>query len=328
MTSALLAAALLLAAAAALGGICRRVWRWAATPEPFRIPTTTGQQPSIDGIAASRVDSPSTRAGVVGRMAIEMLLFRSLFRHTAAGPGRGAAAARLVYAERKGLWLGAMAFHWSLLVVAVRHLRLVVDPAPRAVAALSAVDGFLEIGAPRWYAADVVLAAALVYLLGRRIANPLLRYLTLPADYLALAALLAVAGSGIVLRYVARPDLVAVREFTLSVAALAPRAMAAPGFWLTAHLLSAALLLVMLPATKMAHAAGAWFSPTRNQANDSRRRLHVNPWNAPAPFHRYEEWESEFRDKLAAAGIPTERPRAQAAAGPPAAGPAEGAGTA
>ena len=60
-------------------------------------------------------------------------------------------------------------------------------------------------------------------------------------------------------------------------------------------------------STKMVHAAGMWLSPTRNQANDGRRRRHVNPWNAPAPFHTYEEWEDEFREKLQAAGLPIER---------------------
>ena len=59
--------------------------------------------------------------------------------------------------------------------------------------------------------------------------------------------------------------------------------------------------------TKMVHAAGAWFSPTRNQRNDSRRRRRINPWNAPVPVHTYEAWEDEFRDKLEAAGIPLER---------------------
>ena len=56
------------------------------------------------------------------------------------------------------------------------------------------------------------------------------------------------------------------------------------------------------------HAAGVWLSPTRNQANDTRRRRHVNPWNRPAPHHTYAEWEHEFRDKLKAAGLPVEKP--------------------
>jgi nitrate reductase gamma subunit len=309
MISALLAVALYGAAASSLGGLCWRIWRWAATPEPFQIPTTTGQQPSIEAVAASRIESPSTRWGVIARMALELFLFRSLFRNTAAGPtfGSGEVAARPVFLERKGLWLGALAFHWSLLVVVVRHLRLLVEPSPRIAEALAAVDGFFQVGLPHWYVTDVILIVALGYLLARRLANPLLRYLTLPADYLALGALLTVAGTGVIVRYVARTDVVAVRQFTLSLVSLSPTAIPAPGFWLAAHVLSVAFLLAILPMTKMVHAAGAWFSPTRNQRNDSRRRRRINPWNAPVPVHTYEAWEDEFRDKLEAAGIPLER---------------------
>jgi len=301
-----LSIALYAAAALFICGLAWRVWAWARTPEPFRIPTTTGQQRSLAWIARSRVESPSTRLGVAGRLALEGLLFRSLFRNTVPGPGaRGAEPCPPpVFLERKALWLGAMALHWSLLVIVVRHLRLFVDPVPGLAAGLAALDGFFEIGTPRWYATDAIVAAALVYLLVRRLRDPLLRYLTLPADYLALAALMAVTGTGLALRYGARVDLVGVRAFTLGLAALAPVPLRDTSPWLAAHLAAAAFLLSMLPFTKMVHAAGLWLSPTRNQANNSRRRRHVNPWNAPVDVHGYEAWRDQFRDKLAAAGLP------------------------
>ena len=87
-------------------------------------------------------------------------------------------------------------------------------------------------------------------------------------------------------------------------AAFAPVPLPAAGIWLAAHLAAASFLLAVLPFTKMVHAAGIWLSPTRNQANDSRRRRHVNPWNAPVPARGYAAWRDEFRDKLAAAGLP------------------------
>jgi nitrate reductase gamma subunit len=300
-----LAAALYAAAAVCLGGLVWRVWTWATTPEPFRIPTTTGQQRSLPWITPSRIESPSSALGVAGRLACEALLFRSLFRNTA--PARQSVPPSCpppVFLERKALWLGAMALHWSLLVILVRHLRLFVDPVPGAVAAVAALDGFFEVGSPRWYATDVMVAAALLYLLARRLRDPLLRYLTLPADYLALAALAAVAGTGIVLRYAVRVDLVDVRAYTLGLAALAPVPLRDLNLWLAAHLAAVAWLATALPFTKLVHAAGAWLSPTRNQANDSRRRRHTNPWNAPVEVHGYEAWRDEFREKLAAAGLP------------------------
>ena len=168
MVSALLAVALYGAAASSLGGLCWRIWRWGVTPEPFQIPTTTGQQPSIEGIAASRIESPSTRWGVVARMALELFLFRSLFRNTAAGPtfGSGEVAARPIFLERKGLWLGALAFHWSLLVVVVRHLRLLVEPPPRiaeTAAGLLNSIGLENVGLERFRADESVSESSLKY---------------------------------------------------------------------------------------------------------------------------------------------------------------------
>ena len=91
------------------------------------------------------------RLGVIGRMLLEVCLFRSLFRNagfgkTSAGPG---GFQGLIFPERKALWLGAMALHWSLFVIVVRHLRLFVDPVPRVVVSLAALDGFFEVGSPR-----------------------------------------------------------------------------------------------------------------------------------------------------------------------------------
>ncbi len=56
------------------------VWRiigWAKSPVPFSIPTTGGQQRSLDWIKPARLDSPFTKTGTVGRMVLEVLLFRS-----------------------------------------------------------------------------------------------------------------------------------------------------------------------------------------------------------------------------------------------------------
>ena len=50
------------------------------------------------------------------------------------------------------------------------------------------------------------------------------------------------------------------------------------------------------------HMGGIFLSPTRNLANDNRRRRHVNPWNPQVEVHTYAQWEDEFRDKLVAAG--------------------------
>jgi nitrate reductase gamma subunit len=305
-------------AAIFLCGVSGRVWAWATTPEPFRIPTTCGQQRSLAGIRPARLESPNSSAGVVGRMLLEVVLFRSLFRNTAAGrPDPVVLCPPPIFLERKALWLGAMTFHWALLVIVLRHLRLFVEPVPWIVRAASAADGFFEVGLPPVYATDVLVAGALVYLLFRRLRDPLLRYLSLPADYLALGVLLLIVGSGIAMRHFGRIDLVAVRQYTLAIAAFPagaspwpalPAGVASPSSttvpWFVVHVLAVSFLLAILPFSKLMHAAGVWFSPTRNRATDSRRRRHVNRWNAPVPVHGYQEWENEFHEKIRAAGLP------------------------
>ena len=173
-------------------GICARVWRWAATPVPFRIPTTCGQQKSLSWIKPATLENPSTGVGAAARLALEMLLFRSLFRNTRCN----VAESKATFGESKLLWLGAMAFHWSLLHDPARHLRLLVEPVPAFVLVLQRVDGFFQVGLPVVYASDVIVIAALLYLLLRRMREPLVRYISLFTDYFALFLLLGIALSG------------------------------------------------------------------------------------------------------------------------------------
>src|SRR5450759_1390010 len=63
-------------------GFVYRVVRWAKSPVPYHIPTTCGQQKSLPWIKASNLESPHNRLGVAGRLAMEVLFFRSLFRNT------------------------------------------------------------------------------------------------------------------------------------------------------------------------------------------------------------------------------------------------------
>jgi nitrate reductase gamma subunit len=62
-------------------GVVLRVVKWSRSPVPFRITTTCGQQKSLPWIKADNLESPSNLPGVVGRMALEVLFFRSLFRN-------------------------------------------------------------------------------------------------------------------------------------------------------------------------------------------------------------------------------------------------------
>jgi nitrate reductase gamma subunit len=288
-----------------LAGLSWRVIRWSLSPVPFRIPTVCGQQRSLGWIKPSRLESPSTALGVLGRMALEILLFRSLFRNTRADLRDGP---RLIFGEDKYLWLGALAFHWSLLFVVLRHLRLLVEPVPRFVAAIEQVDGFFHVGAPVLYVTDVVIVAALLYLLQRRFRDARVRYISLFTDYFALFLLLAIAVTGIWMRYFGRVDVTALKQFAVGLATFSPVLPATPSPWFFAHLTLVCTLAAYFPFSKLVHMGGVFLSPTRNLANNNRMKRHENPWNYPVKVHTYEEWEAEFHDKIAAAGLPLERP--------------------
>ncbi|HUB32564.1 MAG TPA: sulfate reduction electron transfer complex DsrMKJOP subunit DsrM [Bryobacteraceae bacterium] len=293
------------AAFAALAlGLCWRVVRWSLVPVPFHIPTVCGQQKSLPWIRSSRLESPDTAAGVAGRMALEVFAFRSLFRHT---ESRLESGPRLIYREARWLWLAAIAFHWSMLVILVRHLRLFVDPPPAPAVWLDRLDGFFQVGAPVFYLSDGLILLALLYLFQRRLRRPLVRYISLFTDYFALCLLLGIAVTGIWMRYIARTDVVAVKQFAISLTVFAPVVPKSAGAWFYAHLALVSTLAAWLPFSKLMHLGGVFLSPTRNLANDSRMRRHVNPWNYPVKVHTYEEWEQEFHDKIAAAGLPLEK---------------------
>lgn len=283
-----------------IGGLCWRVMGWARSPVPFRIPTTCGQQKSLPWIKSAPLDNPSTGLGAVGRMALEVLLFRSLFRNNRAE----IYDQRYVFGDSKWLWLGALAFHWSLLVIVLRHLRLFVQPVPAFVLALGKVDSFFQIGAPALYLSNVVVLCALAYLLLRRLRDLRLRYISQFSDYFAVLLLLGIALTGVLMRYGTRVDVVAVKQLAIGLATFQPVVPEGLGIVFPIHLMMVSALAAYFPFSKLVHMGGVFLSPTRNLANNSRMKRHVNPWNYPVKTHTYAEWEEEFRDKLAMAGIP------------------------
>jgi len=287
-----------------LVGIAWRVVSWSRSPVPFRIPTTCGQQKSLPWIKAGWLESPWTTMGVIARMALEILLFRSLFRNTKAELRQGP---RLVYGENKFLWLGALAFHWSFLIIFLRHLRFFMEPVPGFVHLLQNLDGFFQVGHPVFYVTDAVLLASLAYLLSRRVFAPQIRYISLFTDYFALFLLLGLAVSGVLMRYFTKVSIVAVKQFALGLVTFSPVMPPELGTLFFVHVLFLSALVIYFPFSKLVHMGGVFLSPTRNLANNNRMKRHINPWHYPVKVHTYEEYEDEFRDKMEAAGLPVEK---------------------
>jgi nitrate reductase gamma subunit len=287
-----------------LVGLAYRVLRWANAPVPFRITTTCGQQKSLPWIKSNRIDNPSTALGAFIRMVFEIFLFRSLFRNTKSELREGP---KLVFGEEKFLWLGAMAFHWSFLVIFLRHLRFFLDPVPGCVLFLQNLDGFFQIGTPEIYATNVILVAGLCYLLLRRIVDARVRYFSLLADYFALFLILGLAISGILMRYWFKTDISEVKQLALGLVTFAPIVPEGIGALFFMHLFLLSVLIAYFPFSKLMHMGGVFLSPTRNLANNNRIKRHINPWNYPVKVHTYEEWEEEFRDKIVACGLPLDK---------------------
>jgi nitrate reductase gamma subunit len=285
-------------------GFSYRILKWAGSAVPFRIPATCGQQKTLDFIKSDTLDNPHNLMGVVGRMALEILCFRSLFRNTKA---KLTEDKDLVYGRDKWLWLGALAFHWSFLIVLLRHFRFFAEPVPAFVWGLQELDGVFKIGVPVGFVTSVVLLVSVTYLFIRRVVVPQVRYISLPADYFPLFLILAIAVSGFLMRHFYKVDIVTVKQLTMSLVSFSPAVPEGIGVIFFAHLFFVSVLFAYFPLSKLMHLGGVFLSPTRNLANTSRMKRHVNPWNYDVNVHTYEEYEDEFRDVMRGAGLPLDK---------------------
>ena len=222
-------------------GVGRKIVQYWRTPAPLKIPTTP---------------APVTTAGVVWRMAKEVTIFESLFRST------------------KWTWLFGWMFHVALALAFVRHLRYVISPDNPFwfLIHLEVVQTFGKY-------AGFAMVAGLLGLLARRVFVDRVRYISAPSDFLMLLLILAIAGSGLMMTFVAHTDIVALKAFMLGLIRFDWQPL--PGSpVLLAHLSFVLLLMLIFPFSKLLHAPGVFFSPTRNQKDDARERRHLAPWAA------------------------------------------------
>ncbi|MEZ4526518.1 MAG: sulfate reduction electron transfer complex DsrMKJOP subunit DsrM [Desulfobacterales bacterium] len=286
-----------------VAGFVYRVMGWAASPVPFRIPTTCGQQKSLPWIRQSKFDCPDTVAGVVVRMILEVVLFRSLFRNLKLRIKDG----RLFYGLEIFLWLGALAFHYAFFVTALRHLRFFAEPVPFFVKIVEQLDGFFQFGLPIVYMSGLVLLAAVIYLCLRRMLTPQVNYISLAADYFPLFLIIGIAVTGILMRYFVKVNVVAVKELTMGLATFHPVIPQGISGLFYVHLFFVCVLLAYFPFSKLMHMGGIFMSPTRNMPCNNRAERHVNPWNYPVEVHSYEEYEDHFRELMIEAGLPVDK---------------------
>jgi nitrate reductase gamma subunit len=257
-------------------------------------------------------------------MALEILTFRSLFRNTRMKLKEGG---RISYQLELFLWIGALAFHYALLVVLIRHLRLFIEPVPFWVQLIENVDSFFRIeiiypafkfGLPGVFISGIVLLAAVSYLFLRRLFVGQVKYISIASDYFPLFLIFGIAFSGIFMRYVTKVDVTAVKELTMGLVTFRPTIPDGVSAVFFVHIFFVSILLAYFPFSKLMHLGGVFLSPTRNMATDTRVRRHVNPWNYPVPVHTYDEYEDEFREKMVEVGLPVEKMPEPASAEEPA----------
>lgn len=287
-------------------GFFYRVTKWSRSAVPFRIPTTCGQQKSLPWIKQNCIDNPSTGAGVFLRMIFEIFLFRSLFRNTKAAFNRSEKN-ELTYSWEIFLWVGALAFHYAFLTVILRHLRFFLEPVPSCLKFLEFMDGIAQVGLPGVMISGIVLLAAALFLLLRRIFDQKVSYISLAADYFPLFLIIGIAITGISMRYFTKVDIVSIKAFTMGLASLHPVIPEGVGGLFYAHVLLVSTLFAYFPVSKLMHMGGIFLSPTRNMANNTRAVRHINPWNYDVKTHTYEEYEDDFREKMIEAGLPVDK---------------------
>ncbi len=195
--------------------------------------------------------APTTTTGVALRLTREVVLFESLFKSS------------------KWTWIFGWMFHAALLLVLLRHLRYFQQPVWTPVVFVQFFGTY----------AGFAMVAGLAGLWARRFLVDRVRYISTPSDHLHLALLLAIGLSGLGMRFVAHTDIVALKAFMLGLMRLDVQPLPADPLLLL-HLSLVALLLIVFPISKLLHAPGLFFSPTRNQADTSREARHIAAWAA------------------------------------------------
>lgn len=195
--------------------------------------------------------APTGAGGVVLRLLREAVFFESLFKSS------------------KWTWLFGWVFHAALLLVLLRHLRYFQQPVWAPIVAVQSFGTY----------AGFAMVAGLAGLWARRFLVDRVRWISTPSDHLHLALLLAIGASGLLMRFVAHTDIVAVKAFMLGLMRLEIQPLPAQPLLLL-HLALVALLMIVFPISKLLHAPGLFFSPTRNQADDPREARHLAAWAA------------------------------------------------
>jgi len=195
--------------------------------------------------------APVTRTGVAMRMFREIAFFESLFR------------------SNKWIWIFGYLFHFGLFMVLARHFRYFTNP----------VWTWVDLIQPFGLYAAFAMVAGLAGLWARRFVVDRVRYISALSDHLMLALLLMIALTGLSMDYITHTDIVSLKAFFLGLMYFNWHPIPEDPLLLL-HLGLVATLMIIFPISKLMHAPGVFFSPTRNQVDNPREQRHLAPWAA------------------------------------------------
>lgn len=219
-----------------IAGIGRKIYIYAKTPAPLKIPTTP---------------APITRAGVVWRLIKEVTVFQSLFK------------------ANKWIWLFGWLFHFGLLLVLLRHLRYFIEP----------TWFWIDLIQPFGKYGSIAMVVGLFGLWGRRFLVDRIRYISSPSDHLMLILLISIGITGMLMTFFVPINIVAVKGFIMGLMTFDFKPLPSSALLLI-HLALVAVLMIIFPISKLLHAPGLFFAPTRNQRDNPREERHVQGWTA------------------------------------------------
>ena len=193
--------------------------------------------------------APTTKGGVAFRIVKELTIFESLFK------------------SNKWIWLFGWLFHMGMLLVLLRHLRYFTDP----------VWWWVQLIQPFGKYASIFMLVGLAGLLARRIVVDRVRYISAPSDYLMLLLIIGIGATGALMTFVTNADIITLKDYLLGLMVFDIRTLPTDPILLV-HLFMVIVLMAIFPISKLLHAPGVFFSPTRNQVDNPRERRHVAPW--------------------------------------------------
>jgi nitrate reductase gamma subunit len=227
-------------------GMWHQIEDIASTPNPLVIP----QNPQS-----------SEMCGVIGRMAGDLFIFKSLSKGD------------------RFLWISGLIFHWTFAFLMGFHLfgllSYLSDKADY-IKISPEIMGFLSLIAS---IIGFIFIISLILLMIKRINDKKSEYYSQFFDYFVIMLIFLIGVTGIFMKISPfSPDLSAVKNFMIGAFTLHFRSVPLNIFFII-HITLVSILLMVFPFTKLIHAAGFFFSPTRNMPNNPRVIRHINIWD-------------------------------------------------